>query len=150
MALVHNPASGEHAGVSLDELEEVIGDPGQHAAAHYGVYGRAFASAFNLQPGANALVVNGRLVGPFENYAFQSADLASLVGFELEHRVLPVVQALFASPVTLVEDSVTADLYALACSVVQSANLPDPNAGMFAPAAVERSRECLGLAGKFR
>lgn len=150
LALIHNPAATLHAGVALDELEEVMGTPGQHATAHFETYRRTLPLALGLHPGHNAIVVNGRMVGPFENYAFQAADFASLLAFELEQRIKLVVEALNGLLVELPQGRELSDLYALAGSVVQRANLPDSNAGMFAAPHQGRARAYQGLSGESR
>lgn len=127
-----------------------MGLAGQYATAHYEQHARSLPTALGLHPGQNGILLNGRLVGPFENYAFQAADFASLLTFELEQRIKPVVDALTSLSVTLPDGRELSDLYASAGSVVQSANLPDSNAGMFAPPDQRRARAYQGLSGDHR
>ena len=150
LTLIHNPASTPHSGIALDEFEEAIGPAGQHATAYFEQYARKLPIALGLHLGQNAIVINGRVVGPFEDYAFQAADFGLLLIVELEQRIKPVVDALAQLTSELEGGRKLSNLYALAVSVVQSANLPDSNAGMFAPADQSRRRMHETLSGEHR
>lgn len=150
LALIHNPAFTPHAGVALDELEEVMGPAGRHATEHYERHTRTLPTSLGFQAGESGIVISGRVIGPFDKYAFQAADLGSLLAFELEQRIGPVVEAIASAGLPASGETDFSDLYALAGSVVQSANLPDPSAGMFAPADQTRRRLYQSLSGEHR
>ncbi|GJN89390.1 hypothetical protein Rhopal_002370-T1 [Rhodotorula paludigena] len=101
------------------------------------------ASKFGVPPGENALVLNGRVVGPFSDGAFDLPDLRTLLALELEKRIEPVVNTINTTaitPFTHIRSSIS-HVYNVATSIVGFAHLPDPTAGMFGSPVVERSRE---------
>ncbi|TCD67335.1 hypothetical protein EIP91_000256 [Steccherinum ochraceum] len=94
----------------------------------------AVVHELQLKPGEQALVVNGRVVGPFADGDFAAGDIQALNSYEYRKRVQPVVQALediFGTLKNHTRESL-ATLIASASSIVSSIRLPDPSeAGLF-------------------
>jgi UDP-glucose:glycoprotein glucosyltransferase len=64
----------------------------------YWTKAKNLVAKFGLKPGESGMVINGRVVGPFEPTAFVSpADFTGIKSYELEKRILPVMKALIAS-----------------------------------------------------
>ncbi|GAA5982339.1 hypothetical protein JCM5350_006149 [Sporobolomyces pararoseus] len=102
-----------------------------------------------FSPGENGIVINGRVVGPFPDSSFGLPDLRTLVSYELEKRITPVVNAIEHSgfDVSKLERSERSKIYNLACSILQQAYLPDPAAGLFGGSSTERRRDYMSLEG---
>ncbi|KAL8279773.1 hypothetical protein RQP46_007868 [Phenoliferia psychrophenolica] len=102
---------------------------------------RPVVEKFGIKRGENAVVVNGRVVGPFEDNAFTLEDLDALLEYELTKRIMPVVKSMEAAGFDpkLVSQAELPRLYMLTTSVVSEAYLPDTSAGLFAAGTVERS-----------
>ncbi|GAA6027206.1 hypothetical protein JCM8097_002483 [Rhodosporidiobolus ruineniae] len=101
------------------------------------------------QPGQNGVVMNGRIVGPFPDGAFELPDLQSLLDYELDKRIDSVVAAVNGTslPLELLERSQLSHLIEVASSIVGLASLPDPAAGMFGGGPAERRRDYMHLTG---
>ncbi|GAA5969938.1 hypothetical protein JCM3765_000374 [Sporobolomyces pararoseus] len=102
-----------------------------------------------FSPGENGIVINGRVVGPFPDSSFGLPDLRTLLSYELEKRIAPVVNAFEHSgfDMSKLERSERSKVYNLASSVVQQAYLPDPAAGLFGGSSTARRRDYLSLEG---
>ncbi|KAK4048009.1 killer toxin resistant protein [Microbotryomycetes sp. JL201] len=93
-----------------------------------------------VRAGENALVVNGRIVGPFRYGELTSDDLPGLVAFESRKRIAPVVEALERSGVNMPDDD-RANVVNMLTSVISEAYMPDPAAGLFGGISTERRRD---------
>ncbi|GAA6062062.1 hypothetical protein JCM10212_003560 [Sporobolomyces blumeae] len=100
-----------------------------------------------FQPGQNGIVINGRVVGPFPDDAFGIEDLETLLVYELEKRISPVVSAIGKTgfDITSLPSSQQSKIYNLASSIVQQAYLPDPAAGLFGDASTQRRQDYRSL-----
>lgn len=87
------------------------------------------AGEIGLRPGQQALIVNGRIVGPLSRGDIVADDLKALVSLELKKRTQPVVEALQAvyPPMQLADRDTYADVVAAATSVISTIQLPDPD-----------------------
>ncbi|THH06125.1 hypothetical protein EW145_g4303 [Phellinidium pouzarii] len=133
-------------GVVMDRLGE------SKVHTHYvGACGLA-AREFGIAPGEIALVVNGRIVGPIEPYAFASRNFASLRSYEMRRRVEPVIKALTNLTITpdSFDKSAYIDLVSLASSVIASVQVPDPSEqGLFNNPPLQRQRTYSQISGNF-
>ncbi|KAJ7785207.1 UDP-glucose:glycoprotein glucosyltransferase-domain-containing protein [Mycena maculata] len=86
-----------------------------------------------LAPGAKALVVNGRVVGPFKGDDFFATDFKTLESYELRRRAEPVVAALKSiTPALMQADRASsANLISMAGSVLAALQAPEPGGGIF-------------------
>ncbi|KAK4698563.1 UDP-glucose:glycoprotein glucosyltransferase, partial [Phenoliferia sp. Uapishka_3] len=112
---------------------------------------RPLVKAFGLKPGESGLVVNGRIVGPFEDDAFGLEDIDALVEYELVKRINPVVKSIEAAgfdPSTIPRTDLPR-LFMLTTSVVSEAYLPDTTAGLFATGTAERQQDFRQLEFEF-
>ncbi|KAI6043927.1 glycosyltransferase family 24 protein [Pisolithus marmoratus] len=113
---------------------------------------RLVARHLGLRPGEPAVLVNGRLVGPFEsNSEFLEEDFATLEMFEKKKRVGQIMDALDG---ILHEDhlepSKRSDLIAVASSIIYADQLPDPSeVGPFDTAPRPRSQNYRLLSGNY-
>ncbi|KAF9648458.1 glycosyltransferase family 24 protein [Thelephora ganbajun] len=87
------------------------------------------AREIGLRPGQQALIVNGRVVGPFSRGDMIADDLKGLTAFELKKRAQPVVDALKAVYPTmeLADRDTYSNIVAMATSVISTIQLPDPD-----------------------
>ncbi|RPD60390.1 glycosyltransferase family 24 protein [Lentinus tigrinus ALCF2SS1-7] len=96
---------------------------------------RLVVRQLELKPGEQALVVNGRVVGPIQPGEFVAGDFETLAAYEHHKRVKSVYEALFDVYEPLKdannrEDA--AEITAIASSIVSSIQLPDASeAGLF-------------------
>jgi UDP-glucose:glycoprotein glucosyltransferase len=65
---------------------------------------RIFAREAGIKPGESAVIINGRVVGPFQPKDFRASDFATLEDFEVRKRTGPVVGALRGVAPFMVED----------------------------------------------
>ncbi|KII87653.1 glycosyltransferase family 24 protein [Plicaturopsis crispa FD-325 SS-3] len=116
---------------SLDKLTGGVGLNDIDAAeyASYEKSCRLVARELGLAPGEQALIVNGRIVGPFPAGEFLAEDLQTLETYELQRRAQPVLGALqtVLSPDAIFDRDTFANLVSIASSIVWSAQLPDPS-----------------------
>ncbi|GAA99373.1 glycosyltransferase family 24 protein [Mixia osmundae IAM 14324] len=110
---------------------------------------RAFDAASPFAPGELGVVINGRVVGPFEDVGLLSEDLASLIEFEHKTRIQPVVKAIDAiAPGLLTGDSKTiAQTVAALSAYAAHALQPDSEQSMFGPSSKLRSTDYMVLNG---
>ncbi|GAA5977891.1 hypothetical protein JCM11641_006101, partial [Rhodosporidiobolus odoratus] len=110
---------------------------------------RFFGYKLGFQSGESGVVINGRVIGPIPDGAFDFADLRTLLSYELDKRIDNVVTAVNATSLDL--DLLTrqqrSHLINVASSIVGVASLPDPTQGIFGGIPAERRRDYLALAG---
>lgn len=107
--IVHNPEVSASAGpinavlkkAALGEIEDVAAVEAVLSSAEtvsddvYAASLVSFLADTTIAPGSNALILNGRLVGPItEDTPFQQDDFPHLYEFEASARILPVYTAL--------------------------------------------------------
>ncbi|KAL7619949.1 killer toxin resistant protein [Parahypoxylon ruwenzoriense] len=79
---------------SLEALEILLSGPVDVRDDGYNVALARFLTAAAVMPGAQLLILNGRVVGPFaDNTAFKENDFEQLLEFEQATRILPVYKA---------------------------------------------------------
>ncbi|KAI0090064.1 glycosyltransferase family 24 protein [Irpex rosettiformis] len=112
----------------------------------------AVVGMLKLAPGEQALVVNGRVVGPFGRGDFVDEDFQDLINYEVRKRIGPVVDAL--AEVMNIADEYDQNAYnglvSMASSLISSIHLPDPSeAGLFNAPIRPRRRNYQSLASNF-
>ncbi|KAL5522625.1 hypothetical protein ACEPAG_8642 [Sanghuangporus baumii] len=118
----------------------------------YTLASRLFVRELGLAPGELGLVVNGRIVGPIDSYAFTAQDFATLEKYELRKRTGPVIEALTNLTITLetLDKTTYVDLVSMASSVISAVQLPDPSEqGLFNTNQRPRQRNYRQLSGNF-
>ncbi|EKM57416.1 glycosyltransferase family 24 protein [Phanerochaete carnosa HHB-10118-sp] len=103
-----------------------------------------------LAPGAQAVVVNGRVVGPFVPGGIVAEDLHALYMYEQHKRVGPVVEALEeVADLERLSRKGAAELIARAASLISSIHQPDPSeVGLFNAPVRPRKRSYQLLGGE--
>ncbi|TBU43432.1 glycosyltransferase family 24 protein [Dichomitus squalens] len=95
---------------------------------------RLAARQLELQPGEQAVIVNGRVVGPIKPGEFVAGDFETLAAYENHKRVQPVYEALLDVHKSL-ENATKEDLaefVSIVSSIVSSIQQPDPSeVGLF-------------------
>ncbi|TFK48915.1 glycosyltransferase family 24 protein [Heliocybe sulcata] len=139
-----------------DLLSELIGGVDAEVTAQtydeYLGFGQLFAKELGLKPGEQALVVNGRIIGPMKNAQFLAGDLRELYTYEMRKRVEPVFQALqeIVPDMATFDRGTFADVVSLSSSVVSAMQIPDPSeAGLFNAAYKPRTRNYRLMEGNF-
>ncbi|KAF9513801.1 glycosyltransferase family 24 protein [Hydnum rufescens UP504] len=103
--------------------------------------GMLLGRSLGLKAGDAALIINGRLVGPFGEDGFTPLDFETLCSYELQKRVSSVIEVVNTT-VALSE------LYTMTASVISAAFTPDPSAqGLFGAPPQVRQRACQNLPG---
>ncbi|KAI6106945.1 glycosyltransferase family 24 protein [Pisolithus croceorrhizus] len=114
---------------------------------------RLVARHLGLLPGERAILVNGRLVGPFDsNSEFLEEDFETLEMFEKNKRVGQIVDALddVLQGIGNLEPSKRSDLIAVASSIIYADQLPDPSeVGLFDTAPKPRTQNYRLLSGNY-
>ncbi|KAG9313493.1 glycosyltransferase family 24 protein [Chiua virens] len=105
---------------------------------------RLIARYLGLQPGQRAILINGRLVGPFDaNSEFIAEDFEMLECFEIKQhvgRVADAINEIFGGDYTA-DAFKRADLISFASSIIYADQQPDPSeAGLFDTAPKPRTR----------
>ncbi|KAF8069177.1 glycosyltransferase family 24 protein [Lyophyllum atratum] len=97
--------------------------------AEYVKASRLVAREIEIAPGQQALLVNGRVVGPIEAGDFRAADFAALEIYEIRKRAEPVMKALetIAPAASQTDRATYAHLISMASSVIAAIQLPDPS-----------------------
>jgi UDP-glucose:glycoprotein glucosyltransferase len=98
----HIHATSNTAFKSINDLTSILtavkiasDSESQAAAAAYWETANEFVKALTLLPGQNAIVLNGRLVGPIPSEAlFDIDDFESLVSYERANRIVPAFTAM--------------------------------------------------------
>ncbi|KAI0715904.1 glycosyltransferase family 24 protein [Cerioporus squamosus] len=113
---------------------------------------RLVARQLELKPGEQALIVNGRVVGPMNPGEFVAGDFETLAAYEHYTRVKSVHEALLDvyEPLEDASREDAAEMIAIASSVVSSIQLPDPSeAGLFNAPQRPRLRNYQMLSGTY-
>ncbi|KAG8807237.1 hypothetical protein FRC17_004564 [Serendipita sp. 399] len=113
--------------------------------------GQRLAREIGLRPGQMAIIVNGRIIGPLPSGTFGKDDFPSLIAYERDRRVVPIVAALKEAQFSTDSlDRVSyADLMSTAASVVAAVQVPDPTAeGLFNMPMRPRQRQYRHLDSK--
>ncbi|KAG1748320.1 glycosyltransferase family 24 protein [Suillus paluster] len=114
---------------------------------------RLLAREAGLQPGEQAILVNGRLIGPIGPASeFVSEDFATLETYEMKKRVRRVVQAIedVLTDGTELDTVAYANIISMASSIIYADQQPDPSeAGLFDSAPRPRTRNYRLLSGNY-
>ncbi|KAG1851914.1 glycosyltransferase family 24 protein [Suillus subluteus] len=114
---------------------------------------RLLAREAGLRPGEQAIVVNGRLIGPFSPKSeFVSEDFATLETYEMKKRVGRVAQAIeeVLADDTELDALAYANLVSVASSIIYADQQPDPSeAGLFDSAPRARTGNYRLLSGSY-
>ena len=110
--LVGGKASGPQTGEGQQTIfkaavSDLIKDSGEFTSAELRRYlksSRILAREAGIKPGESAVIINGRVVGPFQPKDFRAADFATLEDYEVRKRTGPVVGALRGVSPHMVED----------------------------------------------
>lgn len=93
----------DHVEVGIEQQQQVLGDVAK--AAGWGAPDNLAAEKFwkatadvlrvklNIQPGEQAVILNGRILGPFKNQEFTFDDFQTLYQSELPNRITPYLKA---------------------------------------------------------
>ncbi|KAM0277523.1 hypothetical protein ACHAQH_005722 [Verticillium albo-atrum] len=109
--IVHNPVTGTSQALinaslrkaeaalaeleTLEQLETILDAAETGSDDSYAIALASFLSAATIAPGSNALVLNGRVIGPItEDLPFDEDDFQLFLEFEQTARILPVYAAL--------------------------------------------------------
>ncbi|GLB42376.1 putative UDP-glucose:Glycoprotein Glucosyltransferase [Lyophyllum shimeji] len=130
-------ATGDGAQTVLSQDEAVqpltagvkVADFDAGGYAEYVTSSRLVAREIGVAPGQQALLVNGRVVGPIESGEFCAADFAALENYEFRKRAEPVVKALeaIAPSISQADRATYAHLTSMASSVIAAIQVPDPS-----------------------
>ncbi|KAG2028540.1 hypothetical protein BDR03DRAFT_826561, partial [Suillus americanus] len=126
-------------------------DPQAHTA--FLTTSRLLAREAGLRPGEQAVIVNGRLIGPFSPPSeFVSEDFAMLETYEMKKRVRRVAQAIedVLADGTELDALAYANLVSVASSIIYADQQPDPSeAGLFDSAPRARTSNYRLLSGSY-
>lgn len=108
--IIHNPSANSPSGTNgilkanqdkiaevetLEDLKAILKAPGGSEVPSYETALISFLSATNIVPGSQALILNGRVIGPFpSSAAFKEDDFQQFLEFEQTNRILPVYAAI--------------------------------------------------------
>ena len=130
--ILHNPAGSSSSGfepgvLTIEQVQEMLRSPRKDDNGTAELYWETFkdkVAEWGLKPGQNALLINGRLVGPFDQ--FSTGNFQTLLDYERRKRVSPVATAIAGLGL---EDKITSaiELAKLTSLVSQSGKpeLPD-------------------------
>ncbi|KAL4079421.1 glycosyltransferase family 24 protein [Scleroderma citrinum] len=112
------------------------------------------ARHLGLQPGERAILVNGRLVGPFDSNAeFLSEDFEMLESYEITKRVGRIIHALdgaLEEEEDFIDVSKRSNLISVASSIIYADQQPDPSeAGLFDTSPKPRTGNYRLLSGNY-
>ncbi|KAI0696066.1 glycosyltransferase family 24 protein [Cytidiella melzeri] len=155
---VESPGDKEQAVLTLDTaLSDILGDQefageGDATYKQFMRSSRVIVELLKLSPGQQAVVVNGRVIGPFAGGEFVAEDLKDLIQYETRKHIGPVVDALIE--VMALTDDYNQNAYnglvAMASSLISSIHLPDPSeVGLFNAPIRPRRRNYELLAGDY-
>ncbi|KAF5386468.1 hypothetical protein D9757_005906 [Collybiopsis confluens] len=111
-----------------------------------------FVRSVGLDPGQNAIIINGRVVGPIIPKRFLAADFHALQEYELLKRVQPVLSALesIRSDLKTLDRASIAHITSMASSVISAIQVPDPSeVGLFDAPKRPRSRSYQTLGSQY-
>ncbi|KAI0314345.1 UDP-glucose:glycoprotein glucosyltransferase-domain-containing protein [Amylostereum chailletii] len=114
--------------------------------------GGLIAQRLGLRPGNSAILINGRVVGPFLGGEFLVDDFSLLEGYEFAKRIEPTLQALQAvmPSVTDLDSASFSHLVMTLSSIIADIRTPDPSdVGLFNQNVASRSRNYRRLASEF-
>ncbi|EGO03944.1 glycosyltransferase family 24 protein [Serpula lacrymans var. lacrymans S7.3] len=155
---VSTPDESAQVALKADLLREYGVDGGEVVVAEDAYAGyvgscKALARELRLLPGEQAILVNGRLVGPFDASEFMVEDFEMLETYEMRKRVGSVVVALedvLGEKADDLDSSSYAHLVSTSSSLISAIQLPDPSeAGLFDTAPKPRSRKYKLLDGNY-
>lgn len=152
--IVHNPRSAEDAHKvnysllsnahklleinSIESLEAIMADDAARSDDGYGPALTRFLSFSGLVQGSQAILVNGRIIGPIDDeFAFQEEDLQQLLEFERVKRILPVYRA--AETLGLVEKVSSPIAAAKLTSITALSTISELPEGIFDSASTIRT-----------
>ncbi|KAJ4473165.1 glycosyltransferase family 24 protein [Lentinula aciculospora] len=95
---------------------------------------RLFVRSVGIESGQNAVVINGRIVGPITPKEFLAVDFQALQEYELLKRIQPVFSALkdIRPGLTIFDRATLAHTISMASSVISAIQVPDPSeVGLF-------------------
>ncbi|KAJ7136717.1 glycosyltransferase family 24 protein [Mycena epipterygia] len=128
-----SPSDGTQIPLSKDDLTDGVGISGYSAEdyARFVKSSRLVARDLQLAPGEQALIVNGRVIGPIQAGDFLYADFKTLESYELRRRAEPVIKALESvKPEFMQSDRATsANLISMCTSVLAAMQAPEANGG---------------------
>ncbi|KAF9027018.1 hypothetical protein BDZ89DRAFT_1102004 [Hymenopellis radicata] len=136
---------GSQAPISAEGSFQTLAGEAKYDQDRVARYLRAFRlllKELQIAPGSQAVIVNGRVLGPFDN-DFGSGDFKALEYYELSRRVEAVNTAILdiAPALSSLDRASLAQLVSYASSVISSIQLPDPSeAGLFDSPQRPRSR----------
>ncbi|KAJ6624174.1 hypothetical protein B0H10DRAFT_1943373 [Mycena sp. CBHHK59/15] len=127
------PSDGTQIPLSKDDLMDGVGISG-YSPDNYAKYlksSRLIARDLQLAPGQQALIVNGRVIGPIPSGDFLSADFKALESYELRRRAEAVTTALESIRPSLMQSdrASSANLISMSASVLSVIQAPEPNGG---------------------
>ncbi|KAJ7513036.1 glycosyltransferase family 24 protein [Mycena galericulata] len=116
-----------------EDLTDGVGLSG-YSAEEYDKFvrsSRLVVRQLQLAPGQQALVVNGRVIGPIKGGDFLALDFKTLESYELRRRAQPVLKALESIKPEFVnaDRASSAHLISMATSVLAALQAPEPNGG---------------------
>ncbi|OSD04995.1 glycosyltransferase family 24 protein [Trametes coccinea BRFM310] len=146
--------NGTQQPLTQGSVEELLVDlPGSGAAYEkYLNACRLIARQLELKPGEQAIIVNGRLVGPMPSGDFLADDFETLFAFEHHRRVQPAYEALSSVYEAIREASKeeVAELTSIVSSIISSIQQPDPSeVGLFNAPQRPRLRNYRRLSGTY-
>ncbi|EPQ50934.1 hypothetical protein GLOTRDRAFT_82068 [Gloeophyllum trabeum ATCC 11539] len=117
---------------------------------------QSLVKELGLPAGEQALIVNGRTIGPLKGAQFLADDFKELYTYELRKRVEPVSQALqeVASSLDfcphIISMGTFTDVVSLASSIISAMQIPDPSeSGLFNAAYRPRTRNYRLMEGNY-
>ncbi|KAJ6626996.1 glycosyltransferase family 24 protein [Mycena sp. CBHHK59/15] len=128
-----SPSDGAQIPLSKDDLIDGVGISG-YSPDDYAKYlksSRLIARDLQLAPGQQALIVNGRVIGPIPSGDFLSTDFKTLESYELRRRAEAVTTALESLKPSLMQSdrASSANLISMSASVLSMIQAPEPNGG---------------------
>ncbi|KAJ7078310.1 glycosyltransferase family 24 protein [Mycena belliarum] len=126
-------SDGPQIPLAAEDLTDGVGLSG-YSAEEYAVFvksSRLVARELQLAPGAQAVVVNGRVIGPIPRGDFLATAFKTLENYELRRRAEPVIKALKGVKPTFMESdrATSADLISGCTSLLAAISAPEPNGG---------------------
>ncbi|KAG9290801.1 hypothetical protein G9A89_011764 [Geosiphon pyriformis] len=108
-------------------------------------------NSLQLQDGATAILVNGRIVGPFSRGEFFTyEDLMLLVDVEFSERINPFLEAVHALNITDGQKGTKySDFVAKASSIISASTVSDSPPGLMDTEEVKRDRPYLEMQGEY-
>ncbi|KAF9077351.1 glycosyltransferase family 24 protein [Rhodocollybia butyracea] len=93
-----------------------------------------FVRSLAVEPGENAVVINGRILGPIAPKDFLAADFLALQEYELQKRIQPVLSALedIRPGLKDLDRASISHIVSMTSSVISAIQVPDPSeVGLF-------------------